>query len=378
MLSQETSDHMTTAVDIHADDSAREIGLGLKGRTACLWAMMPIPVLVLILYLASDMVPSTSWSGVMWWALGFIGLHAMLLTGKATVSAAQKPSMKSRESDRRVETKPSFTAILCASVRNGLHISGLVHDPYSRYFLDWRMRLTSWLLAANYKLRGDLLKGEFVTLLGRTLFFDEAVRRFLKTHPSANYVALAAGCDSRSLRITPKTVTCIEVDIPTTQSYKKDALKCSVPAEDLARITFLGVDFARQSWLEELQKRSPFDPSKPTIITIEGVLSYLPAEAVDQCLRSVATLHGATVVLNINDSALRQTDDQRNLKKIGEPHIFGIAPGAETSWLASYGIEVIRCISGPHEILNYLSDQSIQLKFRPGWHTRFLECKVQM
>ncbi len=119
----------------------------------------------------------------------------------------------------------------------------------------------------------------------RTEFFDRTLLASLKTVQQV--VILGAGWDTRAYSLLLDWGHPVfEVDAPATQRAKMAALQKA--GIDSSRVTFVEVDFNRQSWLERLEKHG-FDPSRPTHLIWEGVTMYLEEEAITETLRTVSS-----------------------------------------------------------------------------------------
>lgn len=118
----------------------------------------------------------------------------------------------------------------------------------------------------------------------RTDFFDRTFRDALARVEQV--VVLGAGWDTRAYRLPAgRAPRIFEVDAPATQAAKLAALAKS--GIDTSRVTFVALDFNRQSWLDAL-KAQGFDTGKPTFVLWEGVSMYLEPQAVADTLASVA------------------------------------------------------------------------------------------
>jgi methyltransferase (TIGR00027 family) len=109
------------------------------------------------------------------------------------------------------------------------------------------------------------------------------------------YVVLGAGLDTSAYRapIAGSSLRVFEVDHPATQAWKRERLRASeihVPSN----LTFVPVDFERQSLAEELGL-SGFQ-SMPTFFSWLGVTPYLTREAFDGTMRFIVTLPASTTV----------------------------------------------------------------------------------
>jgi methyltransferase (TIGR00027 family) len=102
------------------------------------------------------------------------------------------------------------------------------------------------------------------------------------------YVVLGAGMDTFAYRNPHPALRVFEVDHPATQAWKRDRLDAAgigIPAG----VTFVPVDFERQSLAEELG-RAGFRAGAPAFFSWLGVTAYLAAAAVLGTLRTVAEL----------------------------------------------------------------------------------------
>jgi methyltransferase (TIGR00027 family) len=161
----------------------------------------------------------------------------------------------------------------------------LINDPYARVFLDrvgdgvWNWYGGPELPAAVVEAEPEMpqrmqsLVSYFAT---RTKFFDTV---FLDAANAGirQAVILAAGLDARSWRLPwPAGTTVYELDQDRVLDFKLSTLH-DHGAEPTANRVAVAVDL-RQDWPTALQQAG-FDPSAPSVWSIEGLLMYLPAEA---------------------------------------------------------------------------------------------------
>ena len=155
--------------------------------------------------------------------------------------------------------------------------------------LYWATRLTGWYPRF---LRYDINAGEtFAGLIAaRTAFFDAAITRH---RPRVRQLLiLGAGFDTRSFTHS-RGLPVFEVDLPRIQALKRRLLLESGWRRD--DIVFAPADFKEARWLDALTARG-FNPALPTFVLWEGVSYYLPAPAVVETLRAVASLGPGTVL----------------------------------------------------------------------------------
>lgn len=186
----------------------------------------------------------------------------------------------------------------------------------------------------------------------RTEFFDLTLEDSLNR--VGQVVILGAGWDTRAygpLRDWGHPV--FEVDAPPTQRAKLAALEKA--GIDGSHVTFVEVDFNRQSWLQSLEEHG-FDPNVPTHVIWEGVTMYLEEQAVIDTLRTVAQLPpGSSLAFDYFARQLVKAEPPLRLfGKLatlsvkgfyGEPIVFGydMQPPARdkmASWMTENGLQL--------------------------------------
>ena len=163
----------------------------------------------------------------------------------------------------------------------------LINDPFARVFLD-RVGHGVWDWYGAPELPAEVIEAEpdmpqrMQALVGyfatRTKFFDtsfvDAVNAGVR-----QAVILAAGLDARSWRLPwPDGTTVYELDQDRVLDFKLSTLH-DHGAEPACNRVAVAVDL-RQDWPTALQQAG-FDPSAPSVWSIEGLLMYLPAAAQD-------------------------------------------------------------------------------------------------
>ena len=178
----------------------------------------------------------------------------------------------------------------------------LIDDPYAALLVEAvglphfvkvaRGEIEAPAVAAAGPDAGDPLFGPDVMLhqiAVRTRFFDE----FLRTAVADGIrqaVILASGLDTRAYRLDwPAGTVVFEIDQPDVIEFKTRVL-AEAGASPAADRRTVGVDL-RDDWPAKLRD-SGFDPALPTAWIAEGLLPYLPPDAQDRLLDSIATLSG--------------------------------------------------------------------------------------
>jgi methyltransferase (TIGR00027 family) len=172
----------------------------------------------------------------------------------------------------------------------------LINDPFARVFLDrvghgvWDWygapALPAEVLAAEPEMpqRMQALVNYFAT---RTKFFDTS---FIDAANGGirQAVILAAGLDARSWRLPwPDGTTVYELDQDRVLDFKLSTLH-DHGLEPACNRVAVAADL-RQDWPTALQQAG-FDPSAPSVWSIEGLLMYLPSAAQDLLLDRIQDL----------------------------------------------------------------------------------------
>ena len=251
--------------------------------------------------------------------------------------------------------KPSNTALIVAAglqlVRPEAAVLPLLPGDAIR-------RGASVLAAASPRLAGLLRKGLFratchllerATLPGTCLHF--ALRkRALRVHARAamaagcrQVVVLGAGLDTLCMELLADypALCCIEIDHPASQAVKRRAAGAGGRG-----VHYLGADLAQQPLAPLLASCPAFRAGVPTLFVAEGLLMYVPLDA-------VAALFGQMAVAAPACSAAftwlePQADGRPNfsrpsalvdgwLKLRGEPFLSGVARGELAGFLRAAG-----------------------------------------
>jgi methyltransferase (TIGR00027 family) len=243
--------------------------------------------------------------------------------GRTALLTASARAAESRRPDR-LFTDPWAAALLEASVTAAEDDSGL---------LATRAAGTSEL--------GDFFAGLFT---GRTPFFDAVVAAGVDAGVG-QVVILAAGLDARAARLDlPPGTTVFEVDDEAVLRFKGDALAAS--GLDVRWRVPVAADLAG-SWLPALVAAG-FDPARPTVWLVEGLLYYLDGAACARLLESVvqASAAGSRVAVEyperppavadftVLDGVDAQTGDVMVSLFAEGP------PGPPGPWLTALGAEV--------------------------------------
>jgi methyltransferase (TIGR00027 family) len=199
-----------------------------------------------------------------------------------------------------IVTSIGFTALLVAAGRavETHREDGLVDDPWAERFVDeadTAVRLPTrpdqhWPAPDDPSLAEDTDRfwDMMSTYQGvRSRYFDTALTQAAR-NGADQVVLVAAGLDSRAYRLPwPGGVTVYEVDQPAVLSFKDEVLRKHDAQPQCERRT-IGVDL-REDWQSALLEAG-FDPQRPSIWLLEGLLPFLPPQAEYDLLAAIDRL----------------------------------------------------------------------------------------
>ncbi|PTR32275.1 methyltransferase (TIGR00027 family) [Rhodococcus sp. OK519] len=212
--------------------------------------------------------------------------------------------------------------------------------------------------ARDDRLFDDTWAGEFVRRSGwspPTEQMDDGMREVLTAWVAArtkfldDFVlgAVGAGLDTRAFRLPwTRPVTVYELDTPDMVGFKSEVLGDAAPEAATRVVVPIGL---RDDWPAALRGRG-FRPEVPTAWILEGLLMYLPDDAVDGLMTRVGELSapgsavGATITnvdpaAVMNDSPLFQNSPISREEWLAMLRSTG--PEDPVTWFDSYGWRAI-------------------------------------
>lgn len=242
-------------------------------------------------------------------------------------------------------------------------------DRFAMRFLPLKYRAIVHLLelpvlgTALLAFRERQIPGIMGNLICRTRFIDDTFRDGLGGD-CEQVAILGAGFDSRAYRIPgADRARVFEFDHPATQSWKRDRLD-RMGFGPPSHVTFVPVDFERQD-LGELMVGAGFRGGAYTLVVWEGVTQYIEASAVDATLEHLrcAIAPGSRVVFTyihrglIDGSAEIEGTHKllAELKRQGEPWVFGIHPAELSRYLAGRGFRLLEDVGAAEYRARYLA-----------------------
>jgi methyltransferase (TIGR00027 family) len=238
-----------------------------------------------------------------------------------------------------VESQPSETAIFVAFCRalavNDEREELRGPDYLAEIFLtEDRKRPLIDRVSREYVINKLITPELYRYFIARTAYIDNIFEEALQEN-IPQIVLLGAGYDTRSYRFKKliKETRIFEVDILPTQHRKREILQQSnIPVPE--GLTFVAVNF-KSDVLADVLRAAGFDKNKKTLFIWEGVMYYLPAEAVDDTLNFVKlTPVGSSICFDC-------MTEPRQSVNAGEPFQFWLAEGKIESFLSERGFRII-------------------------------------
>ena len=269
-----------------------------------------------------------------------------------------------------IAAAPSRTALAAALHRAAHQVAEqgrIFHDPLALRILgaDARMADPDELIAQ----RGMRL---FIAIRSRVAAdrLEEALQRGVR-----QVVILGAGLDTTAYRgAWPDAARIYEVDHPATQAWKRARLAAAAIAIPAA-LTFVPIDFERQSLLKTLQAAG-FDPTAPSFFLWLGVVPYLTEGAIFATLGAIASLPGgAGIVFDYANPPGGLADERRRAHEaragrvaaLGEPWISYFDSDTLHARLTALGFGGITDLGAREIAARYLLDMA-QDTSRHGGH----------
>jgi methyltransferase (TIGR00027 family) len=211
----------------------------------------------------------------------------------------------------------------------------LLEDPFAKHFVRHRSyRLASSLpLLSRVVLRAfdRRYNGLHTEIVLRNRCYEAELKRAY-ARGVRQLILLGAGYDSLALRKRLDGLTVFEIDAPSTQRLKREAIK-RANLHARTRVEYISCDFERDR-LAERALPGGVDPTRPCLTVWLGVSYYLTAAAVCRTLAQIASLSapGSVLVWDYMDpSVIDGTTPYASARNAaaavarrGEPYIFGI------------------------------------------------------
>jgi methyltransferase (TIGR00027 family) len=149
----------------------------------------------------------------------------------------------------------------------------------------------SRLAVAIYLAFDWMMPGQFEAFAHRKAFCERQVRKGIETGAS-QILVLGAGYDTLGWRLAPEfsNVNFFEIDHPATARLKAKGIEAMGRP---ANLHLIADDLGERQLVDVLCANVTWNPIAPTVIVAEGLLMYLPADAVGALFEHCAAVTGA-------------------------------------------------------------------------------------
>jgi methyltransferase (TIGR00027 family) len=146
-------------------------------------------------------------------------------------------------------------------------------------------------MIAVYKAFDWMMPGQFEAFAHRKAFCERQVREGIGTGAS-QVLVLGAGYDTIGWRLAPEFtgVEFFEIDHPATARLKAKGIGAM---GERANLHLIAEDLGKRQLVDVLSANEVWSPTAPTAIVAEGLLMYLPPEAVGALFFQCAAISGA-------------------------------------------------------------------------------------
>jgi len=203
----------------------------------------------------------------------------------------------------------------------------------------------SSIMVAIYEAFDWMLPGQFEAFGHRKAFCERQVRDGICSE-ATQVVVLGAGYDTLCWRLAPEfpDVSFFEIDHPGTASYKAKGIEVLGARENLFLIA---EDLGEKKLVDVLGSHKQWDIHAQTVIIAEGLIMYLPDEAVRGLFSQCASIAGKGS--RIAFSYIPSGDENRPYvgrwtglmlwlqKVVGEPWLWSIGPEDLGAFLQKHG-----------------------------------------
>lgn len=235
------------------------------------------------------------------------------------------------------------------------------YDPYAIHFINPEIIEFGIKHPEEAKARVEAMENQLPglssSIIARVRYFDDIVNESIG-NGLQQLVILGAGYDTRAYRIRglEEKVKVFELDHPNTQNFKKEKIR-EIFGTLPDHVTYVPIDFETQK-LGQILLENGYDKSLQTLFIMEGLIMYIPPEAVDETLNFIVNNSGKgsqilfdyypESVVN-GTTALAVGQNIRNfLIQLEEPLQFGIEEGTSEKFLSSYGFSKIQNVTSAY------------------------------
>ncbi len=233
----------------------------------------------------------------------------------------------------------------------------LFYDPYAALFFSPVERKnieTPEQAKAQIASYNQIMPGVNGAIASRVRFVDDYLKTCIENE-FRQVVIIGAGYDTRAYRIegVKENLSVFEVDHPVTQQVKVEKIK-DVFGELPDHVTYVPVTFGQDQLPEKLFDAG-YKKGVKTLFIIEGLLMYIPPEAVDGLLMFMtqASSGGSAFVADyFHSDVIEGKSDLKEaivlkqfVENAGSKLLFGLAPETVTDFFSQRGFHNLELVS---------------------------------
>lgn len=230
----------------------------------------------------------------------------------------------------------------------------ICYDPYAVHFIDPEILkfATAHPAEAEAKLKEmeEFLPGLSNSIRARVRYFDDFIEMTCR-EGLEQLVILGAGYDTRAYRLPglKRKVRVFEVDHRDTQRIKSDKI-LEIFGSLPEHVVFVPMDLEFDD-LGEILRANGYSPDQKTLFVLEGLVMYLPLEAIDEIFSYIVhhTGRGSAILFDYFPASVIDGSSEHEIaanirsftQMIGEPLQYGVPDGEIEKTLTDYGFSRI-------------------------------------
>ncbi|MEW5316214.1 MAG: hypothetical protein WDW38_007596 [Sanguina aurantia] len=274
----------------------------------------------------------------------------MLEATTETASTTDQPKARAVRSGSMQPT--NYDMLVWRTLNRALRVPGANEDNLAERLRNELMPVRSWCMqyvpGFNYRMKGQLGR----TMPGAVNYVDSRT-----TWLDTRVVVIAAGFDTRAYRLHAPGVQFYEIDLPQASTKKQQLVtKLKLLPQEAHPPSYAGADLSVES-LSDVLSRTAFDPARPALFTVEGLLYYIPLSAVESLFRSISSIAapGSRVCFDFLDSDVLEGKAEgagfetavKVVQSKDEPFVSGLKASAEgiAAFSESVGLKLQRFVS---------------------------------
>ena len=251
------------------------------------------------------------------------------------------------------------------------------YDPYAKFFFspdERKNNETPEQVKAQIESYNQIMPGANGAIVSRIRFIDEYLETCIKNE-FKQVVIIGAGYDTRAYRIdgVKENLSFFEVDHPITQQIKIEKIK-EIFDQLPDHVTYVPVTFGQDQLSEKLFDAG-YKQGIKTLFIIEGLLMYIPPEAVDGLLMFItkaSCAESALVADYFHSDVIEGKSDLKEaitlkqfVENAGSKLMFGLAPETVFDFFTQRGFHKLELVSPSSCKALYFKGESVKRSVSP-------------